>query len=139
VCSVNIMVFHTKGLASKIYFGIVTLVLGPTQPPIQWVLGVKWLGGEADHSPTNSAEVQNTWIYTSTPPYTFIVWYLMSEAQGQIYLTPKSCYGTQANIIFFTLVRNMLIFVVNGTDTFLQLFSCGCPELLSAGFQEVYF
>jgi hypothetical protein len=29
-------------------------VLGPTQPPIQWV---KWPGREADHSPTCSAEV----------------------------------------------------------------------------------
>jgi hypothetical protein len=36
--------------------------LGPTQPPIQWIpgalsLGVKWPGGEADHSPPSSAEV----------------------------------------------------------------------------------
>jgi hypothetical protein len=53
-------------------------VLGPTQPPIQWVLGalslgVKRLGCEADHSVPTSAEVKNTWIYTSTPPYTFMV------------------------------------------------------------------
>jgi hypothetical protein len=38
-------------------------VLGPTQPPIQWVpgslsLGVKRLGREADHSPPSSAEVK---------------------------------------------------------------------------------
>jgi hypothetical protein len=48
-------------------------VLGFTQPPIQWVLGalspvVKRPGREADHSPPTSAEVKNTWIYTSTPP-----------------------------------------------------------------------
>jgi hypothetical protein len=53
-------------------------VLGPTQPPIQWVpgalsAGVKWPGREADHSPPKSAEVKNTWIYTSTPPYIFMV------------------------------------------------------------------
>jgi hypothetical protein len=41
-------------------------VLGPTQPPIQWVpgavsLGVKRLEREADHSPT-SAEVKKTYI-----------------------------------------------------------------------------
>jgi len=39
------------------------LVLGPTQPPIQWVtealsLGVKRPGHEADHSPPFSAEVK---------------------------------------------------------------------------------
>jgi hypothetical protein len=38
-------------------------VLGSTQPPIQWVpgalsLGVKRPRGEADHSPTSSAEVK---------------------------------------------------------------------------------
>jgi hypothetical protein len=41
------------------------LVLGPTQPPIQWVPqafspGVKRTGHEADHSPPTSAEVKNT-------------------------------------------------------------------------------
>jgi hypothetical protein len=52
-------------------------VLGPTQPPIQWISGalspkVKRSGREADHSPT-SARVNKTWIYTSTPHYTFII------------------------------------------------------------------
>jgi hypothetical protein len=47
--------------------------LGPTQPPIHWVpgalsLGVKRPGRDADHSPPSSAEVKNTWSYTSTPP-----------------------------------------------------------------------
>jgi hypothetical protein len=46
---------------------------GPTQPPIQWVLGVLSLGvkrpgREADHSPPSSAEVNNACNYTSTPP-----------------------------------------------------------------------
>jgi hypothetical protein len=27
---------------------------------------------ETDHSPSTSAEVKNTWIYTSTPPYVFM-------------------------------------------------------------------
>jgi hypothetical protein len=40
------------------------LALGPTQLPIQMVLGaltpgVKWLGCEADQSPPSSAEVKN--------------------------------------------------------------------------------
>jgi hypothetical protein len=51
--------------------------LGPTQPPIQWAQrvispGVKRQRREADHSPLTSAEVKNTWNYTSTPPYTFM-------------------------------------------------------------------
>jgi hypothetical protein len=52
-------------------------VLGPTQLPIQWIpgafsRGVKRPGREADYSPPTSAEVKNTWIYTSTPPYVFM-------------------------------------------------------------------
>jgi hypothetical protein len=35
--------------------------------------GVKQPVCEADHSPPTSAEVKNTWIYTSTPPYFFMV------------------------------------------------------------------
>jgi hypothetical protein len=53
------------------------LVLGPTQPPIQWVLGtlskgVKQLGLEASHQPPVSAKVKNMWICTSAPPYLFM-------------------------------------------------------------------
>jgi hypothetical protein len=40
--------------------------LGPTQPPIQRVPGVKRPGRAADHSPLISAEVKKMWIYTST-------------------------------------------------------------------------
>jgi hypothetical protein len=52
-------------------------VLGPTQPPIQWVpgaisAGVKRPGHEVDHSPPTSAEVKKTWIYISIPPYVFM-------------------------------------------------------------------
>jgi len=58
--------------------------LGPTQPPIQWVtgtlsLGVKRPGREGDHSPPSSAEIKNAWSYTSTPPYVFMVWYLVKH------------------------------------------------------------
>jgi hypothetical protein len=41
-----------------------TPALGPTQPPIQWVPGVKRPKREADHSLPASAEVKKTWIYT---------------------------------------------------------------------------
>jgi hypothetical protein len=52
--------------------------LGSTQPPIHWVPvalspGVKRAGCEADHSPLASAEVKKMWIYTSIPPYAFMV------------------------------------------------------------------
>jgi hypothetical protein len=39
----------------------------PTQPPVQWVPGVKWLGRGADHLPPSSAEVKKEYSYTSTP------------------------------------------------------------------------
>jgi hypothetical protein len=60
--------------------------LGPTQPPIQWVAGILSLGlkrphRETHHSPPSSAEVKNAWSYTSTPPYTFMVWWSV-KAQG---------------------------------------------------------
>jgi hypothetical protein len=35
--------------------------------------GVKRPGRESDHSPPTSAEVKKTWVYTSTPPYLFMV------------------------------------------------------------------
>jgi hypothetical protein len=52
-------------------------VLGPTQPPIQWVPGtlspgVKRPRREANNSPPTSNEVKKTWIYTCTSPYTFM-------------------------------------------------------------------
>jgi hypothetical protein len=47
--------------------------LGPTQTPIQSVLGtltlgIKRPGREADHSPRSGTEVKDAWNYTSTPP-----------------------------------------------------------------------
>jgi hypothetical protein len=62
---------------SRIFSMSSSPVLGPTQPPIQWVRGVvfprvKRPGRETGHSPRTSAEVKKTWIYTSTPPYAFM-------------------------------------------------------------------
>jgi hypothetical protein len=52
-------------------------VLGPNQPPIQWVPGSlspeeKRQGREADHSTPTSAKVKKMSIYTSIPPYAFM-------------------------------------------------------------------
>jgi hypothetical protein len=52
--------------------------LGPTQPPLQCVMGalslrMRQLGCEADHSPPSSAEVKNDWSYTYTLPYVLMV------------------------------------------------------------------
>jgi hypothetical protein len=65
-------------------------VLGPTQLPIQLILGalspwVKRPVREADHSLPTSAEVKKTWICTSTPPYAFMAQCLINQAQGQLY------------------------------------------------------
>jgi hypothetical protein len=67
-------------------------VLGPTQPPIQWVpgaltLAVKRVGCEADHSLPSSAEVKYEWSYKSTPPTPSWRSSQLKKAQGQLYLT----------------------------------------------------
>jgi hypothetical protein len=46
---------------------------------------VKRPGREADNSPPVSAEVKKMWIYTSTPPYTFIGQCLITYAHGKNY------------------------------------------------------
>jgi len=48
-------------------------VLGPTQPPVQWVpgfihSGVQFLRCESNPKPLYSAEDENEWRYTSTAP-----------------------------------------------------------------------
>jgi hypothetical protein len=52
--------------------------LRPTWSPIQLVTrdispGVKRPRSETDHSPSTSAKVKKTWIYTCIPPYIFMV------------------------------------------------------------------
>jgi len=36
-------------------------------------------GLETDRSPPSSTEVKNSWIYTSTPPYVFMPWYIIKH------------------------------------------------------------
>jgi hypothetical protein len=37
--------------------------LGPTLPPLQWILGAKWPGYEVGHLTASNAEVKNEWSY----------------------------------------------------------------------------
>jgi hypothetical protein len=78
-CSVSIVTrtagvrFSAEAQEDIFTFAIAsTLALGPTQLPIQWVPGIlspelRRPGCEDYHSPASSAEVKNTWSYTSTP------------------------------------------------------------------------
>jgi hypothetical protein len=53
--------------------------LGPTEPSIQWVSGVKRPAREADHSPPSSDEIKIAWSYTSILQYVFMAWYLVKH------------------------------------------------------------
>jgi hypothetical protein len=54
-------------------------IVGPTEPPIQWVPGdglspdVKRPVCKFYHSPVTNVEIMNTWNYTSTPTYAFMM------------------------------------------------------------------
>lgn len=39
--------------------------------------GIKQLGCKTDHSSLSSVEIKNTWQYTTTPSYAFIMWCLI--------------------------------------------------------------
>jgi hypothetical protein len=63
VISLIIIEYSRRGLGIFLFTTASRTVLGPTQPPSQWVpgvlsLGVKQLGREADHSPPSNAEVK---------------------------------------------------------------------------------
>jgi hypothetical protein len=67
------------------------LAVGPTQPPVQWVVGaifpgVKGPGHEADHSLASNAEVKKKWNYTSTTSYIFMVWLSVSTRDNLVFL-----------------------------------------------------
>jgi hypothetical protein len=80
--------------------------LGPTQPPIQWVLdalslGVKRPWREAGHSPPSSAEVKNAWSYTSIPPYVFMAWCLVKYRESFSFTCPLYIMYKQFYCIIF--------------------------------------
>jgi hypothetical protein len=77
--------FFSKPTASR-------TALGPTQPPIQWVLralslGVKRPGREADHSPPSSVEVKEWMELYIHSPNTPSWRGAQLKAQRQLYLT----------------------------------------------------
>jgi hypothetical protein len=52
-------------------------ILGPTQPPMQWISGpvspgIKRSGRGAEHLSPCSADIENAWSYTSTLLYIFM-------------------------------------------------------------------
>jgi hypothetical protein len=51
--------YGPHGYSSILFFTGFRPALGPTQPLIQWLPGVKRQRREADHSPPTSAEVKN--------------------------------------------------------------------------------
>jgi hypothetical protein len=70
---IRVLGFDLKqGLGIFLFTTVSRPAMGPTQPPIQWVLvalslGVKCPTYEADYSPPTGAEVKSAWSYTSTP------------------------------------------------------------------------
>jgi hypothetical protein len=72
--TIGILGFNSRqGLRIFLFTPASRTALGPTQPHIQWVAGVPFLGvkrpgREDDHSPPSSAEVKKAWSYTTTPP-----------------------------------------------------------------------
>jgi hypothetical protein len=68
-------IFFLFATASKPALGTTQSSMGNGDP----LPSLKQSGRETDHSPPSSAEVKNTWSYTSTPPYVFMSWYLVKH------------------------------------------------------------
>jgi hypothetical protein len=86
--------------------------LGPSQPPIQWVLGSLSMGMkrselEAHHSPPSSAEVKTTWSYAPTPQYAFMVWCSVKDTGTTLlHLTSPNLFGRN---IFATSLNHSVV------------------------------
>jgi hypothetical protein len=91
-------------------------VLGLTQPPIQLVAeaicpAVKWLGHEADHSPTSSVTVKNKPSYHSTPPTCLHVMPLIASDYTERYwvnTTKVKALNTTLQVPFYLSVGSVL-------------------------------
>lgn len=65
---------HFSLLEFVFFFLTSILAVGPTQTLIQYIMRALRLGLGVNHSFTPSVEINNEWIYTSTPPYAFKAW-----------------------------------------------------------------
>jgi hypothetical protein len=59
-------------------------LLWPTHIPYQWILwaissGAKWLWSEADHRLPSTEEAKNGWIFTTTSPYSVLLYGVRRE------------------------------------------------------------
>jgi hypothetical protein len=73
-----------QGLGIFLFNTMFRPALGHTQPPIQWILGVKWLGHEVDHSLPSSAKVtEYVELYLQ---YIHISWHGVSVKHRDNYL-----------------------------------------------------
>jgi hypothetical protein len=68
----RILLFHVTRTASRVNPISYKMGTGGSFP------GVKRLGRASDHSPPTSAEVKKMWINTSTSPYVFMAYCLIS-------------------------------------------------------------
>lgn len=70
------------------------LSLWPMQPTVQWVLGVKWLGLETDHSPSSRVELylystyMSSWHAQDNFTFFYVVTY---SCIIQEFITQKKC------------------------------------------------
>jgi hypothetical protein len=81
-----------RGLGIFLFITAARTSLGPTQPPIQWVpgalsVGVKRPEREDDQWPPSSAEVKNSWSYT-TLQYVFMAWCLGKNRDNFTFTLP---------------------------------------------------
>jgi hypothetical protein len=89
--TIGILGFDSRrGLGIFLFSTASRTALGPTQPPIQWVpwvlfLGVKRPGREADHSPPSSAEVKMCGCMPPLPQYAFMAWCLVKHRDNFIF------------------------------------------------------
>jgi hypothetical protein len=83
------------------------------QLPTQWVLvalypEVKRPGREADLSPPSSAEFKKEWSYTSTTPYVFMSWFLISAKDNSTSSQQLRVFALNDNMINEKLIRMVI-------------------------------
>jgi hypothetical protein len=102
--AIVILQFNSQqGLGIFLFTTTSRLTLGPTQPPIQWVLGtlslrVKQPGHEADHSPPLMLRSRTHGAIPAILQYIFMTWCLVKHRVNFtfiFYLVFYSCMGVK--------------------------------------------